>query len=58
MPEKSLNVTNTPLGKTNSAAWRQPQSKVRTSSEVLSGFREAGRPNEYPECDKYTKWKD
>ena len=58
MHEKSLNVINTPLGKTNSAAWRQPQSKVRTSSEVLSGFREAGRPNEYPECEKYTKWKE
>ena len=27
MPEKFSSVTNTPLGKTNSAAWRQPQKK-------------------------------
>ena len=58
MPEKFSSVTNTQNGKINSAAWRQPQSKVRTSSEVLSGFREAWRPNEYPECEKYTAWKN
>ncbi len=58
MHERFLNAKNTRNGKINSAAWRQPQSKVRTSSEVLSGFREAGRPNEYPECDKYTAWKN